>query len=35
MIARRTFLVALGTAAVAASLEAFAQQRSGKVPRIG
>ena len=35
MIARRTFLVALGTAAVAAPLEAFAQQRSGKVPRIG
>jgi putative tryptophan/tyrosine transport system substrate-binding protein len=35
MIARRTFLVALGTATVAAPLEAFAQQRSGKVPRIG
>ena len=35
MIARRTFLVALGTAAVAAPLEAFAQQRSGKGPRIG
>ena len=35
MIARRTFLVALGTAAVAVPLAAFAQQRSGKIPRIG
>jgi putative ABC transport system substrate-binding protein len=35
MIARRTLLVALGAAAVAAPLEAFAQQHSGKFPRIG
>src|SRR5262245_3122288 len=35
MIARRTLLVALGAAVVAAPLEAFAQQHSGKFPRIG
>ncbi len=35
MIDRRTLLVALGTAAVAAPLKSFAQQHSGKLPRIG
>jgi putative ABC transport system substrate-binding protein len=35
MIARRTLLVALGTAALAAPLKTFAQQHSGKSPRIG
>jgi putative tryptophan/tyrosine transport system substrate-binding protein len=35
MIDRRTLLVALGTAAVAAPLKSFAQQHSGKIPRVG
>jgi putative tryptophan/tyrosine transport system substrate-binding protein len=35
MIARRTLLVALGTAALTAPLRAFAQQHSGKFPRVG
>jgi putative tryptophan/tyrosine transport system substrate-binding protein len=35
MIARRTLLVALGAAALSAPLKSFAQQHSGKAPRIG